>query len=232
METVAAETTDLTRHALRRSVLGVLFLAVVLLAPAGTLEFWPGWIYGFVFVAGSAAISIYFLLYDPELIRRRMHVGPGAETEPAQKIIINLVLAGFLMLIIVPGLDYRWQWSNVPAWLILVSNDIVALSFVVFFFVMKQNSYAASTITVEPGQPVVSTDLYGFVRHPMYSGGLLLIIFTPLALGSYWGLLIVALIIPALVWRLLDEERYLKLNLPGYMEYCSKVRYRLVPYLW
>jgi protein-S-isoprenylcysteine O-methyltransferase Ste14 len=232
MATMATGTADITHNALRRSLFGVLFLAVVLFAPAGTFEFWPAWIYGFVFVAGTAAMSIYFLIYDPELIRRRMHVGPGAETEPAQKIIMNLVLAGFLMLIIIPGLDYRWQWSNVPAWLILVSNDIVALSFVVFFFVMKQNSYAASTITVEPGQPVVSTGLYGIVRHPMYSGALLLLIFTPLALGSYWGLLVAALMLPALIWRLLDEERYLKLHLPGYTDYCRRLRYRLIPHLW
>ena len=232
MATMATTTSGLTQHAVRRSVLGMLFLAVVLFAPAGTLEFWPAWIYGFVFVAGTGALSIYFLLYDPALIRRRLHAGPGAETEPAQKIIINLVLAGFLLLMIIPGLDYRWQWSNVPAWLILVSNDIVALSFAVFFFVMKQNSFAASTVTVEPNQPVVSTGLYGVVRHPMYSGALLLVIFTPLALGSYWGLLVVALVIPALIWRLLDEERFLKLNLPGYTDYCRKVRFRLIPYLW
>jgi protein-S-isoprenylcysteine O-methyltransferase Ste14 len=109
---------------------------------------------------------------------------------------------------------------------------MVALSFAVFFIVMKQNSYAASTITVEPNQPVVSTGLYGIVHHPMYSGGLLLVVFAPLALGSYWGLLVAAAIMPALIWRRLDEERFLKLNFPGYTSYCRTTRYRLIPFLW
>ncbi len=226
------DASDLTRNALLRSALSVLFTAVLLFAPAGTFAYWQAWLYGFVFIAGTAAISIYFLKHDPELIRRRMNVGPRAETEPAQKIIMVLVLSGFLLLMIVPGLDHRWHWSAVPVWLVLVANGLVALSFVAFFVVMKQNSYAASTIRVEAGQPVISTGLYGIARHPMYSGALPLLFFSPLALGSYWGLLVGAAMLPALIWRLLDEERFLKLNLPGYSGYCRKVRYRLIPGIW
>jgi protein-S-isoprenylcysteine O-methyltransferase Ste14 len=226
------DTSDLTRNALLRSALSVLFTAVLLFAPAGTLHYWQAWLYGFVFIAGVAVISVYFLKHDPDLVRRRMNVGPGAETEPAQKIIMVLVLSGFLLLIVVPGVDHRWHWSDIPSWLVLVANGLVALSFVVFFVVMMQNSYAASTIRVEAGQPVISTGLYGIVRHPMYSGALLLLFFTPLALGSYWGLLVGMAMLPALIWRLLDEERFLKINLPGYANYCRKTRYRLVPFLW
>jgi protein-S-isoprenylcysteine O-methyltransferase Ste14 len=229
---MTTDTTDLTRNALLRSLLSVLFTAVLLFAPAGTLNYWQAWLYGFVFIAGSAALSLYFLKHDPELVRRRMNVGPKAETEPAQKIIMILIFSGFLLLMIVPGLDHRWHWSAVPAWLVLVSNGLVALSFVAFFVVMKQNNYAASTIRVEAGQPVVSTGLYGIVRHPMYSGGLLLVFFAPLGLGSYWGLLIALATLPALIWRLLDEERVSARDLSGYKEYCAKTRYRLIPLLW
>ena len=229
---MTTDTSDLTRNALLRSALSVLFLAVLLFAPAGTLAYWQAWLYSFVFISGVAAISVYFVKHDPDLVRRRMNVGPGAETEPAQKIIMVLVAGGFLLLMIVPGLDHRWHSSDVPTWLVLAANGLVALSFVLFFVVMKQNSYAASTVTVEAGQPVVSTGLYGIIRHPMYSGALLLLFFAPLALGSYWGLLVGVAMLPALIWRLLDEERFLKINLPGYADYCRKTRYRLIPFLW
>ena len=101
-----------------------------------------------------------------------------------------------------------------------------------FFVVLKQNSYAASTIRIEAGQPVVSTGTYAIVRHPLYSGALLLLVFTPLALGSYWTLLVLLPVVPVLAWRLLDEERFLKHNLPGYADYCNRVRYRLIPWVW
>jgi protein-S-isoprenylcysteine O-methyltransferase Ste14 len=229
---MTADTGDLTRHALLRSGVSVLFIAVLLFAPGGTLNYWQAWLYGFVFVAGMATLSVYFLKHDPELVRRRMNAGPKAETEPAQKIIMLLIFSGFLLLTVVLGFDRRWHWSDVPVWLVLLANAMVALSFAVFFIVMKQNSYAASTITVEPNQPVVSIGFYGIVRHPMYSGGLLLVVFAPLALGSYWGLLAAAAIMPALIWRLLDEERFLKFNLAGYTNYCRTTRYRLIPFLW
>ncbi len=141
-------------------------------------------------------------------------------------------MVAFVLLLVVPGLDYRWHWSNVPTWLVLVANGAIVLSFVIFFVVLKQNSYAASTITVEPGQPVVSTGVYGVVRHPMYAGALLLIGAIPLALGSYWGLLVALAALPALIWRLLDEERILARDLPGYVDYCRRVRHRLIPFVW
>ena len=155
-----------------------------------------------------------------------------AEQEPAQKVIMTITFFAFVLLLAVPGFDYRWHWSAEPAWLVFAANAGVALSFAVFFVVLKQNSYAASTITVEPDQPVVSTGAYAIVRHPLYSGALLLLVFTPLALGSYWTLLLLVLTISVLVWRLLDEERFLKRNLPGYADYCRRVRYRLIPWVW
>jgi protein-S-isoprenylcysteine O-methyltransferase Ste14 len=223
---------DLNRQAWGRSLLFVLLLAVLLFAPAGTLHFWQAWLWGFVFVASTTALSVYFLKHDPKLVERRMKVGPTAEREPAQKIIMAVIMGGSLLLLVVPGLDHRWHWSSVPPWLVLVADGGVASSFVIFFVVMKQNSYAAATIRVEADQPVVSTGAYAIVRHPMYAGALLLVIATPLALGSYWTLLVVVALLPVLVWRLLDEERFLTLNLPGYADYCRKTRYRLIPLIW
>jgi len=209
----------------------VAFVAMLFI-PAGTLPFWPGWLYAFIFAASTTAISVYFLKHDPKLVERRLKVGPAAEQRPAQKIIMAITLAGFILLIILPGLDHRWHWSSVPLWLVLAANVALALSFAIFFIVLKQNSYAASTIRVEADQPVVSTGLYAIVRHPLYSGALLLLLVTPLALGSYWILLVAFGLIPVLLWRLLDEERFLKQNLPGYADYCRVTPYRLIPLIW
>ncbi len=223
---------ELKRRARRRTVLFLPAMALMLFAPAGSLRYWQGWLFGFVFIASTIVIGVYFSKHDPKLIERRIKAGPAAEKDPTQKIIIFLVIAAFALLIIFPGVDYRWHWSSVPLWLVLVGNGAVAVSFALFFVVLKRNSYAASTVTVEPGQPVVSTGVYAIVRHPMYAGALLLIAATPLALGSYWGLLVAFASLPALIWRLLDEERILKRDLPGYVDYCRRVRYRLIPGVW
>jgi protein-S-isoprenylcysteine O-methyltransferase Ste14 len=229
---MTTDISELKRRGWRRTVAFLPVLGLILFAPAGTLRFWQGWLFAFVFMASTIAIGLYFSKHDPKLIERRIKAGPSAEKEPSQKVIISLVMVAFVLLLIVPGLDYRWHWSDVPTWLVLVANGAIVLSFVIFFVVLKQNSYAASTVTVEPGQPVVSTGVYGVVRHPMYAGALLLTGAIPLALGSYWGLLVDLAALPALIWRLLDEERVLARDLPGYIDYCRRVRHRLIPFVW
>jgi len=223
---------ELKRRVWRRSLLSAPVLLAILLLPAGSLQFWQGWLYGFVFVATSTAMTVHFLKHDPGLVERRMSVGPRAEQEPSQKIIMTLTFVGFALLLVLPGFDYRWGWSHAPPWLVVSANAIVVLSFGVFFIVLKQNSYAASTIRVEPGQPLISTGVYAIVRHPLYSGALLLTFFTPLALGSYCTLLILVPMVPVLIWRLLDEERFLSRHLPGYIDYCRTTRFRLIPWIW
>lgn len=229
---MSASASDLARRAWLQSALGVPILAAVLFIPAGTLHYWQAWLFGVVFVLTTSALGLYFLKHDPALVKRRMAVGPTAEREPAQKIIMTILSISFLLMMVVPGLDHRWHWSSVPVWLVLLANAGIILSFVIFFVVMKQNSYAAATIKVEAGQPLVSTGIYAVVRHPMYSGALILMICMPLALGSYWTLLILIPALPVLAWRILNEENVLKRDLAGYADYCRKVRYRLIPGLW
>lgn len=223
---------SLARQAWRGQALFLIAMAVLLFAGAGSLRFWQGWVYYTMFAITSTAVAAYFLRHDPKLVERRLAVGATAEQEPTQKIIMALTSVCFLLLILVPALDARWHWSDVPVWLVLVGNVCVFVSFVLVFFVLKTNSYAAATIRVEAGQPVISTGAYAFVRHPMYAAALPMLVLTPLALGSYWGLLVGIAVIPALVWRLLDEERVLARELPGYIDYCRTVRWRLVPYVW
>lgn len=225
------EPDQIRRIWLRQSIFIPVFF-ILLLAPAGTLDYWQAWVYGVLFMVTTVGIGLYFAKYHPDALARRIDAGPRAEKEPAQKIIMTLILTGFLLLIVLPGFDRRWHWSDVPVWLVVLANILAVIGLLGTALVLKQNSYAASTIRVEAGQPVISTGLYGIVRHPMYSAALLLVVFTPLALGSYWTLLLVIPLIAVLAWRLLDEERVLTRDLPGYTDYCRQVRYHLVPGVW
>ena len=224
---------DKLRHrSLRGLALFTLALGVVLFLPARSLRYWQGWLYLAMFCGCCVATTLYFLKHDPKLVERRAAAGPAAEKQPTQKIIMTLTSVCFLLLLVIPALDHRWHWSEVPVWLVLLSDAGFVLSFFLIALVLRQNSYAASTIQVEAQQPVVSTGAYALVRHPMYAAALPMFVATPLALGSYWGLLVIIAMMPALIWRLLDEERYLARNLPGYAEYCARTRYRLIPLVW
>ena len=219
-------------RAVRSTLLGAIAMAALLLVPAWTLDYWQAWAFMAVFEGSSIAIGIYLAIHDPDLLARRMKVGPTAETEKAQKIIMSLAMIGYIALLLVPALDHRFGWSRVP-WSVSVAGDaLVALGFLLTFFVLRANSYSASTIQIAEGHTVISTGPYALVRHPMYAGALVMLIGVPPALGSWWGLLAFALLLPVLIWRLLDEEEFLKKNLPGYTKYTQDVRYRLIPHVW
>lgn len=219
-------------QALRSSILGTLALAALIFAPAGTLDYWQGWVYVAVFVATSAALTAYLAWYDPELLRRRMRAGPSQEEEPAQRIIMRFALLGFLLLIVIPALDRRFGWSQVPWPVAIAGNLLVVLGFYFFYRVVRVNSFAASTVRVEQGQQVVSIGPYAWMRHPMYAGAFALFAGTPLALGSWWGLFVVPVFLPVLALRILNEEAVLARDLPGYTEYQRHVPWRLIPFVW
>lgn len=207
-------------------------IAFLLFIPAGSVRYWQGWLFWIVFFACVLMVTMYFVKHDPHLIENRMKAGPRAEQETSQKIIQAFTGTLAALLVIVSALDHRFQWSSVPASICVLADALIVLGFAIVFQVFKDNSFAASTIKVEAEQRVISTGLYGWVRHPMYVGGALMLLATPLALGSLWGLPIAVAITAAIVVRLLDEERYLSANLPGYDAYCREVRYRLIPMVW
>jgi protein-S-isoprenylcysteine O-methyltransferase Ste14 len=217
---------------IRSTLIGAVGMAVVILGIAGTLHYWRGWAFMAVFELSSIACGIYLAVYDRALLERRMKAGPAAEKETVQKIIITLLMISFVALIVISVLDFRLGWSNVSPLVSVAGDALIALGFLVVFFVLRANSYSASTIQIAEGQTVISTGPYALVRHPMYAGALSMMIGTPLALGSWWGLTVIAISLPILVWRLLDEERFLKKNLPGYANYTRNVPYRLAPYIW
>ncbi len=207
----------------------MLFMGLLLFIPAGTMEYWEAWVYLGIYLVASSLIRGYLVRKDPELLKRRVRGGPTAEKRGSQRAIMMFAAAGFVAALVVPALDHRFMWSSVPISLTIVGEALMALWFVVMFLVFRESSFTSATIEISEGQKVISTGPYSIVRHPMYAGGLLSFIGTPLALGSYWGLLALVLAVPVLLWRLLDEERFLSKSLPGYAEYCTHVRWRLLP---
>ena len=214
--------------------LAVLFLimASLLFVAAGTLHYWQAWLFLAVYFLASLAISLYLINNNRALLARRMSGGPFAEKEPAQRIIMALVSIGFVGLILLPAIDHRFGWSHLSIPAILAGDALVLLGWLGIFFVFRENSFASATIESAEDQRVISTGLYAWVRHPMYATSLLMLLGIPVALGSWWGVLIVVAIVPALIWRLTDEERFLVRHLPDYSTYQRRVRYRLLPRVW
>jgi protein-S-isoprenylcysteine O-methyltransferase Ste14 len=207
-------------------------MCALLFGTAGTTRYWQAWVYLGIYVAAAIPTMRYLVRRDPALLERRMRGGPMFETERTQRIIMTFTSLGFIALLVVPALDRRFGWSSVPVWAVVLGDVLVATGYCFILLVYRVNSYTASTIQVVPGQAVISTGPYAIVRHPMYASGSLYIFGTPLALGSYWGFVAIAAMMPFLLWRLLDEERILTRDLPGYAEYRQRVRHRLVPLIW
>jgi protein-S-isoprenylcysteine O-methyltransferase Ste14 len=222
----------LYRKTIAQSIFGLVFFVALVYVTAGTWDYWQGWLFLAVFAASTTSFTVYLALYDKPLLERRLNAGPWHEKEWSQKIIVSLVLVVFFAFIILPILDHRYDLSPVPAWASIAGDAIMLLSFLSMFWVIRTNSWAASNIRVEAGQKVIDTGPYKYVRHPMYAGAIWLFVGMPLALGSWWsiGLLIPSILV--LLWRLLDEERILARDLPGYTEYMRKVKYRLIPFVW
>ena len=220
----------------KRAWTGVLWwqiaLAALIFGPASSLTYWQGWLCWLVYLAGTLTITRYFLRHDPALIERRLKAGPTAERRSSQKLIQLLAAIAICAVFIVSAFDHRFHWSSVPLPFVLAGAALVVVGFMICFLVFRANPFAAAIIEVGAGQKVAASGPYALVRHPMYAGALLMFLGTPIALGSWWGLLPAGLLAAVIVWRLLDEEEYLRANLPGYEEYRRKVRFRLVPWVW
>jgi protein-S-isoprenylcysteine O-methyltransferase Ste14 len=207
-------------------------MGLLLFAPAGTRQYWQAWVYLAIFTGASLLTTLYLAKKDPALLKRRMSGGPTAEKEPAQKVIMLFASIGFIGLLVVPALDHRFAWSKVSLPVMVAGNVLVAIGFYFVFLVYKENTFTSATIEVVENQKVISTGPYALVRHPMYASALLYLVGTPLALGSYWGLLPLLFVTSFLIWRLFDEEKFLAENLSGYTKYQRLVPHRLVPYIW
>jgi protein-S-isoprenylcysteine O-methyltransferase Ste14 len=220
----------------KKALAGLGWLTVILglslFIPAGTLDFWQAWVYLFIFSGSSLAITLFLMKRDMELLKRRLKGGAAAEKERSQKIIQTFARFIFIGVLLIPGFDHRFNWSHVPLFLVIAGEIFTALGFFIVFLVFRENSYTSAIIEIAENQKVISTGPYAVVRHPMYSGAMLMLLFTPVALGSFWDLPFVILIFIIIIWRLLDEEKFLSKNLSGYTAYCQKTRFRLIPMIW
>lgn len=205
-------------------VLGLMFFL-----PAGTIAYWQAWVYLGLMFAVMLLIMAYLLRHDRELLASRLKMG---EKEKPQKLIIKIGSLLFALAFLIPGFDFRYDWSAVPVFIVLLADLVFLAGYYLFFLTLKENSYASRIIEVQKGQKVIATGPYAVVRHPMYSAILLIVGVTPLCLGSYWGLLGLIPVLLILVLRIINEEKVLAKDLPGYQEYLQKTKYRLLPGLW
>ena len=195
----------LIRKGIVQAIIGLAVFIALIFGAAGTWNYWQGWLFMAVFAITTNAMGIYLALYDRPLFERRMKAGPQHEKELSQKIIVSLVIITFFVFLVVPALDYRYGYSPVPAYVTILGDALIACSFLFIFWVIKVNSFAASNIRVEQDHKVIDTGPYAYVRHPMYAGAMWLFVGMPLALGSWWTILLIVLFMPVLLWRLLDE---------------------------
>jgi len=212
-----------------RLLTGIIALAGMFFLTAGTFAYPEAWLYMSTLFIPMFFVFIYLIKNDPDLLARRMKM---KEKEKEQKLIIKISYIPFLIAFLLPGFDNRFEWSNVPEAVVIFADILVLISYGIFFLVLKENPYASRIVEVEPEQTVISSGPYAKVRHPMYSVVLLMYIFSPLALGSYWAIIPMILIIPVIVARILNEEKVLVRDLNGYKEYMQKTRYRLIPGIW
>jgi protein-S-isoprenylcysteine O-methyltransferase Ste14 len=219
-------------QAVGTGLIGLVVFGLLLFLPAWTFNYWQAWVFIAVFTIATSVPSIYLALKNPAALQRRMHAGPAAETRTVQKFISAVTLLSLPAVMVLSAFGHRFGWSPVPMAVSGVGDALVAIGLGLTMLVIIQNSYAAANITVEAGQKVITTGLYGFVRHPMYVGVLITWIGIPLALDSWWGLVILIPSVIAFASRIIDEEKMLKQELDGYSKYMQKVHYRLVPYVW
>jgi protein-S-isoprenylcysteine O-methyltransferase Ste14 len=220
-------------HLLRRTltyvVAGALLLGLLFFGTAGTLNYWEAWLHLAVVFIPMTFMMVYLLRHDPALLERRLRSRERRESQTAIVTAASLVM---LLAFVIPGLDQRFGWSSVPPPIAVAGDVAFLLGYGLFYRVLRENSYAARTVDVEPGQQVVTTGPYRVVRHPMYVAVLLMYVASPLALASYWAVL-PALLLPFLiVARIRGEESLLADGLAGYRQYQSKTRYRLIPGIW
>ncbi len=220
---------ELKKKVAIRAALAPLALALIFFLPAGTLKYWQAWLYMAVLIIPMIGVMLYFLKHDPDLLERRMRT---REKEKTQKAVIALSYPAFLAAFLVPGFDRRFGWSSVPSLVVVAADLVVLAGYSLFILVIRENSFASRVVEVESGQQVIATGPYAVVRHPMYVANILIYLASPLALGSFWALL-PALVTPGImVLRILNEEKVLREQLPGYADYLNRVRYRLIPGVW
>ena len=222
-------TKKLFYQALIKFVLGILIVGILLFLPAGTFDYWQAWLLIAIFFIPMFFAGIVMMLKSPELLQKRLN---AKEKESDQKQVIALSGGMFLAAFIVAGLNIRFGWFILPAWISYVAASIFLFAYILYAEVLRENMYLSRTVEVQENQKVIDTGLYGIVRHPMYMATLFLFLSMPLVLGCFFSFLILLLYIPLIQKRIKNEEKVLEQGLQGYLEYEKKVKYKIIPYIW
>ena len=216
-------------QALGKFFLGLVVVGVLLFVPAGTLDYWQGWLFVGVLFVPMVVAGVVLMFRQPELLRKRLE---AKEEEKEQKWVVALSGLMFIMVFVIAGLNHRFGWYMLPDWAVFVATAVFLAAYALYAEVMRENVWLSRTIEVQDNQQVVSTGLYGIVRHPMYAATLLLFLSMPLVLGSPWSFAIMLLYIPIIAFRIRNEEQVLERELKGYAEYKQRVRYKVIPFIW
>ena len=207
-------------------------VGLILFVPVQSWHYWQAWIFMGVYFIPQLFMIIYFLKYDPVFLQRRTKIGIISESRGVQKLIMFLMKVFMVSTLLASALDHSFSRSHIPIAFVASADALILLGLLFQFRVFLENRFAAAVIELTDGQRVISTGPYALVRHPMYSGAILVNIVTPIALGSWWGSPFALAMSGAIISRLLDEEKFLHQSLPGYGDYCQKVPCRLIPHFW
>lgn len=221
--------TKLLFEAIIKFLSGLLVVSALLFAPAGTLYFWNAWLFLFVLFIPMFITGIVLWVKNPELLAKRLN---AKEKETEQKSVTMLTGLMFIIGFIIAALDFRFQWSNIPTWLVIVATALFLIAYVLYMEVLRENIYLSRIVEVQEDQKVIDTGLYGIVRHPMYSATLLLFLAIPIILGSIYSFVVFIIYPVLLVKRILNEEKILESELVGYADYKKSVKYRLIKFIW
>jgi protein-S-isoprenylcysteine O-methyltransferase Ste14 len=210
-------------------LMGLVLVGLLLFLPAGTIHYPCGWLLVAVLFVPMFIAGVVMLFRSPELLQKRLD---GKEKEAEQKSVVALSGVMFIAAFVVAGLNFRYSWTVMPSWAVWSAVAVFLLSYIMYAEVLRENAYLSRTIEVQENQKVIDTGLYGIVRHPMYSATVLMFLSMPLVLGSLPSFVIMLAYIPIIVKRIKNEEVVLLKGLGGYADYCRKVRYRIIPFVW
>ena len=216
-------------QALGKFFLGLIVVGVLVFVPAGTLDYWQGWLFVGVLFVPMFVAGIVLIFRKPELLRKRLE---AKEEEQEQKWVVALSGMLFVAMFVVAGLNRRYMWWMLPDWAVYVAAGLFLAGYLLYAEVLRENVWLSRTIEVQEHQKVVDTGLYGIVRHPMYAATLLLFLAMPLVLGSPWSFALMLFYIPVISKRIRNEEKVLEQGLEGYTEYKQRVRYKVIPFVW
>lgn len=216
-------------QAISKFIIGAVLIGLLVFVPAGTIHYRNGWVFMIALFVPMFFAGIVMMAKSPELLRKRLN---AREEESEQKQVIALSGLMFLAAFIVAGLNYRFGWIAMPDWAVYAATAVFLLAYIMYAEVLRENEYLSRTVEVQEGQKVIDTGLYGIVRHPMYSATLFLFLAMPLMLGSPISFVIMLLYLPIIGKRMANEEEVLKNGLEGYSEYCERVKFRVIPFIW